>query len=247
MRYALPAAHAFPNPGTSTSVVFIQFGKKVDMSSVNQKCNCPLCHCFAAPTVKAVVRHIGAVHGNKHGFYVCCGVQGCPRTYHNFHSYKNHMYKKHRDVLDDVGSTSTLPLQSNCGSTDNRISVIADGMYGEEYVVDSGMEVDQRLQLSDDETEKRQSALFLMKAKEINKVSQSALNELVGDITSLFEQKVQSLQSSVSAALAEKGIIMDPELQSLFCKPEVIAPFQGLESEYLQKKFYRENFGLLVC
>ncbi len=114
----------------------------------------------------------------------------------------------------------------------------------EECTVDDDVAV-QASQMSDQEMQ--QPALFLMKAKEVNKVSQSSLNELVGDITLVLERKCQKLESSVSAALAERGIEMDPELQSLFHRPNVIAPFQRLETEYLEKKFYREKFGLLVC
>ena len=62
--------------------------------------NCSMCSHFAAPTLKAVIRHIGAVHSHDAFFHVYCGIEGCPRTYKSFHSYKKHMYLKHRDILD---------------------------------------------------------------------------------------------------------------------------------------------------
>ena len=67
---------------------------------------CPLCHFFAARALKGVLRHIGAVHAHEANFQVICGVQGCPRSYSNYHSYKKHMYQKHREVLEVVNGSS---------------------------------------------------------------------------------------------------------------------------------------------
>ena len=35
-------------------------------------------------------------------------------------------------------------------------------------------------------------------------------------------------------------------IPDLFCEPSIKHPFQGLETRYLQEKFYKENFNLLV-
>ena len=66
------------------------------------------------------------------------------------------------------------------------------------------------------------AALFIMEAKEVSKISQSSLNVLL------------------------QGIEMDAELQSLFHKPELVQPFQGIDTEYLQRTFFREAFRLVV-
>ncbi len=47
----------------------------------------------------------------------------------------------------------------------------------------------------------KQSALFLLKASTVSKVSNSALDNIIGDIHLLLENSVQSLQDSVCAAL----------------------------------------------
>jgi len=61
----------------------------------------------AARNLKGVVCHIGSVHAHGANFHVTCGLQGCPRTYTNFHSYKKHMYSRHRDTLE-VESSPTV-------------------------------------------------------------------------------------------------------------------------------------------
>ena len=90
------------------------------------------------------------------------------------------------------------------------------------------------------------AALFIMKAKEVNKISQSSLNVLLQDVTMMLEQKISKLETDVCRALATRGIEMDAELQSLFRKPELVKPFQGIDTEYLQRKFFREAFQLVV-
>ena len=56
-------------------------------------------------------------------FYVRCQVQDCPYTYTNYHSYKKHFYKKHRDVLGVLShhtagnvSTTTCDLDRSASS-----------------------------------------------------------------------------------------------------------------------------------
>ena len=50
----------------------------------------------------------------------------------------------------------------------------------------------------------REAALFLMKAKEIHKISQSSLQGLIGDITTIVQLTSQYLKKSVEAVLANR-------------------------------------------
>ena len=72
--------------------------------------NCSLCEWFAAVSLKVVMHHIGSVHMHEAGFHICCGIDGCPRTYKNFASYRQHLYRVHRDVLDISTSISVTVL-----------------------------------------------------------------------------------------------------------------------------------------
>ena len=95
-------------------------------------------------------------------------------------------------------------------------------------------------------SEKRVSALFLMKAKEVNKVSQVCLDGLVEDVTSLLQMKVLKLEADVCRVLDASGIEIDSQLSAVFHSHEVMSPFRGIETEFLQKNFYRENLGHVV-
>lgn len=192
---------------------------------------CPLCHSFAARILKGVLRHIGAVHAHEANFHVTCGIQGCPRSYSNYHSYKKHMYKKHREVLEVTATVSSAsevqvfePTETDeypCGSSDTTTH-------------------------PSHTDEKKQSALFLMKATAVRKVSKTTLDDLIGDITILLDNRIQLLQESISTALQNKGLEFDAELAAIFQKPSLTTPFQGLHSEFLRKKFYIEKMGFVV-
>ena len=55
---------------------------------------CPCCGSRFA-TVSVFLTHLRLIHSNEAGFQITCGIQGCPRTYVNFHTYRNHVYSIH--------------------------------------------------------------------------------------------------------------------------------------------------------
>lgn len=69
------------------------------------------------------------------------------------------------------------------------------------------------------ETVKRSAAMFIIKTAEKHKLPLSAMDSLLADVTSLI------------AICSQEGIIN---------------PFDGLESTYMQNKYFCENLGLLV-
>ena len=67
---------------------------------------------------------------------------------------------------------------------------------------------------------KRSAALFLLKTLEVGRVSQVTLQTVIEGVTDLFQ-----------AHLGE----------------EFVEPFAGLESAYLQQKYFKEEFNMVVC
>lgn len=100
------------------------------------------------------------------------------------------------------------------------------GDSGDSYAVCSNRQV----QVVDNESVLRQNmALFLIKTKEVNGVSQAALNELVKDVTLIVQKTAESIKLQVEHALARNGIQFDDieglnehfqmeRLQKCFCK-----------------------------
>ena len=98
---------------------------------------------------------------------------------------------------------------------------------------------------ADQEELRRSSALFLLKMKEQRKTSQVAIDDIVEGSRSLFCQTLTRLRAGVNAQLAEVGV--DPDsvgLEKIF--KNIVDPFNGLETCYLQEKYFRESLYLIV-
>lgn len=203
-----------------------------DEITMSKSWNCPLCSWFGAPTMKAIVRHIGAVHAQDAGFHVCCGIAGCPRTYSKFHSYRQHLYRHHREALDGISPDASAGVEDDqSGGCSDTISVGSD----------SPSDRDDHSPLS-----MKQAGLFLLKAKEIYKISQSNLESLIGDILTIVDLTVNHLEDKVRLELDSIGIGMNNELRQVFHSPQLSGIFQGLHTEFRLKKFIRENLKLVV-
>ena len=137
------------------------------------------------------------------------------------------MYKKHRDVLE---------LDDNEESLD----VDASNM---DCTLQS--EVTDNIDITDDtqSNPKKTAALFLLKATTMCKLSKTALDQLIGDVSLFLSDKIQSLEKDVRAALHARNLELDEEFASVFQAPSVTCPFQGLHSEFLRRKFYINDMG----
>lgn len=206
----------------------------IPRSSRLQPWRCPLCHCFAAPGPKGILRHMGTIHAMDSNFHVICGLQWCPRSYNNYHSYKKHMYKKHRDVLELDYSSCSQPDGSNPSLE-----------YGN-FDRDDDDDMSNPPPVMSVKDEKKTSALFLLKTTAVTKVSKSALDDLVSDFSIFLNSKLHTLENDVTTYLRQKNVEVDSDLLKMFRSPSVTSPFQGLDSEYLRKKYYIDHLGMLV-
>lgn len=164
----------------------IELWSSCDRESMAEIVKCPLCSSFAAKSLKGVIRHLGLVHAHDAGFYVRCEIQGCPRTYNKFYSYKKHnMYSKHRDIL--IENADAAQLQ-------NVLHGEADGAESDGDI--SGMDTTDST--AGNVSSSREAALFVLKARHVHKVAQSSISELLLDFTTLLEGSVHQLHSRVS-------------------------------------------------
>lgn len=189
---------------------------------------CTICRRFAYPNLQGVIRHIGSVHSHEPDFKVTCGIGGCPRTYLNFRSFQKHIRRVHVTVLEEDEANSLAdPPQSNTGDVN-----LGPGTR------------ETRISL------KRNAALFLLKTKEKGWVSQATLDELVSDLTSFFQDRLSEVQQEVKCII-QRGVVHVPNdviaaIERSFKKEEISRPFHGLESEYFQKKYFKEELNMMV-
>ena len=200
---------------------------------------CPLCRAYAAKDLKSLLRHIGAVHSHEAGFFVHCGLQDCPRTCNNFHSYKKHLYTKHREALGLVPNSTAEVSEDVLMSTYTDLGA-------------SFRSVDQHEDSSEDaiveqaQVEKRAAALFALKSLHVHKVSQSALSGLMADISTMLEYKVSQIEHKVMGVLKDCDSNIKASVRNHFSSQSVVDPFCGLNTSQKQKTYFSDHFHLLV-
>ena len=113
-----------------------------------------------------------------------CTLDSCTEMYSNLDSFRKHIYRKHRDVL--------CPGDNPEGSGDEMEN-------GNDDVAEScnNDDVSESMEFSRSPVtlfSKRTSALFLLKTREERKVTQTALNGIVQDMRSYWEEGMGRLK-----------------------------------------------------
>ena len=90
--------------------------------------------------------------------------------------------------------------------------------------------------------------MYILKLKEKYKLAQTTVDGILSDTEQIAWRIVSQLQQRVVTILNEAGV--DPKkipgFLEVFEGPEILRPFNGLNTEYLQHKYFRENMGLVV-
>jgi hypothetical protein len=197
--------------------------------------NCPLCTTFAGKNLKVIVRHVGSVHAHDSNFRVCCGVDGCHRTYKKFVSYKKHVYLKH------LKTNYVRPLQTEDMDFSN------DDISGDIDVSDQRDDrTDVAITLEPLNSKlKISSALLLLKLENEFKLASTSIDCVIEDVTTLLDNKIDFLRTELAAILSQKKIVFDSEINSAFENAVARNPFEGLHTEYFRNKYYRQELHFL--
>ena len=141
-----------------------------------------------------VVRHIGSVHAWEPRFKITCGIEGCIRTYTSYRRYREHITNKHGDLLiDDAMDTGEVQQDSqHVHGSDEEMMVnpFDDSTVCNDMQTDCG-----RHKLYN-------KALFLLKLN-AERLSQVAINSLIGDVSALLEEETLSLKKDVVQCMQE--------------------------------------------
>ena len=195
---------------------------------------CQLCNNYGSFNYSSVLSHIGSVHSHQYKFSVCCGVDGCTRTYTNYHAFRRHVLNRHGNLLN--GSCTPITIQPT-DPADQEPDL--DNMDGA---------CDDRPPPQTAQSERMSSAMFILNLKEKHKLAQTTVDDILGDTEELVGRAIERLKKRVASSLTEAGVNPEevPNLLSAFDDSDITQTFSGLKTEHLQTKFYRENMGLVV-
>ena len=188
---------------------------------------------FVALNMALIVNHYGRYHRHDPDFYVTCKVGGCTASYRKFEGYKSHLRRFHKNI-------DLIPINE------------------EGDVANNGSEEGDQCHMIDDHDEangchhvdlKRQNALFLLKTKEMHQLTQTATDSLVSGTTCIVKNSIEQLKNGVRKCLDNVGMLLDdiPGLEDMF-RPDSNEsnPFNGLQTKTEQKRYFQDNFGLVV-
>ena len=196
---------------------------------------CHLCEYFSVPTRELLNRHIGRVHGNSHNFRVTCGFENssgarCETTFNNFHAYKRHVRTKHREDVIISERLSTDEQRPTGNSADSAGDSYNDSSEEPRHSPESDCPP-QSLANYKNNLE-REAALWILKLKEGKKLTQSAVDEILSDVTELCTNFVYQLGDDLRAVLNSSNANPDdiPGLNALVNETSPYAsPFANIK------------------
>ena len=200
---------------------------------------CCICNKHARRTLAGIMRHIREVHPHFEGT-VRCGVDGCPTTTSSYESLRQHMYRKHKSILNY--STSLCDPQRNvCPDVGNYCGGESSDTSTLHPVVTSETTNQQHVSL--------EAAKFILKVRDGRKLPQTVMDGIVQDTANIVECTVDVLERSVMQKLEGFTVLSSEkiaEIQSIFTVSSLRNPFAGLETYYQQEKFFQEQFNYVV-
>ncbi len=224
------------------------------MMSSTTRIKCLMCSYQTSKQLE-FIKHAFSSHSMDLSFIFHCGIEGCLHSFKygsTYCSFKTHAIRKHRNWQQQVNSRSTS-IDVTESTTRTRSSQTLHGLTDEtemDFSLCDEIDLPITSSISSDpgnehstRTPEETAALFLLSYKEKYRLSQTAINYAVGSINSICENVCSNIRQSIETQHQKNGSISMTDVDECFV---VNDPFAGIGTEYLQSKFYRENFGLVV-
>ncbi|XP_051992995.1 uncharacterized protein LOC127651278 isoform X2 [Xyrauchen texanus] len=202
---------------------------------------CPKCGESVFPEVRNLIWHVREIHCLSDGqnMTIICSQDGCPRTYHNLHSFSKHLHRAH-----SIPSTNAVSVQSiyqggalnNLVETDNPISDVL------EMSTDAvPSESRKRSDLGDC------AASFVAQMYASSNVTLSDVTRSVNCTKELLERTVDSLQQSTASLLSSLDVPHDSEAVNALMEEFEHAKhiFKNVDTQYKMNKYFSEKFSFV--
>lgn len=152
--------------------------------------NCPLCGECIALSLRDYLKHVRLVHSDLPHFRIDCRLQGCSKTFKNFHTYRNHMYAFHKDDDEEPSNGSSMTVVQQ--DLDEQLVEQNDdppSSQGDTDIVrprSQSSTADRPGIGTSVETMRRAAAIMILKLREQHLLPQSVTEKIVEDIDSMY-------------------------------------------------------------
>lgn len=209
---------------------------------VSMAIHCQFCS-YRCTNYRSYIKHVFESHSSVPNFLFTCGINGCSRTFRNYSSIKSHFSRHHGDELEsNVDHLSTNDLGDEMTTAEPDALDLVQPESPEITVLSSSPRngsSDERPYL---DHLQRSCALYLLTLKEKYKLTQTAVDFVVGQTKDTIQNIIDRLHQSVREQISGED---QSNLDSIF--ESASNPFSGLETQYLQSKYFEKNLGLVVC
>lgn len=175
--------------------------------------------------------HTFQAHSSTPNFSFRCGINGCVQTFKKFSAISSHIKRRHQNHTNGHNSSFADDGPSESQADD----------HGENAAI---QEQDPEISEEPDHLAVQKAcATLILTLKEKHKLTQTAVDFLIGQVRELINCITSDLRLKVETVMRDHNMAAELELSSCF---ENVKSFEGLHSEYMQSKFYKEHFDLIV-
>ena len=204
---------------------------------------CPICsERSSIINLSSYLRHIRLLHADRPNFQIKCNLEDCQKKpFRSFCYFRNHVYDCHGSLQQQ---SSSVPLQA----TSPRHTNYPDDPDQDSYP-NPDSETDDNERESCFKDMEKAAAIWILKTRECNKLTQTATENIIKDVDSLYQVALHNIHCAVEDELRKAGIDPSvlPGLSHIF---NTQGPhgrlFAGLESQHKQMKYLKSQFNLVV-
>ena len=145
-------------------------------------------------SIKNPMTHFRLIHADEPNFRIDCTLQGCCRTFKNFHTYRNHIYAFHSTSIDSLDLSQAFETVS-----EEVCAYDSDNDSDSENNGNVTSLIDISNQLPDDAASiQRSAAIWTLKVREKYCLSQSAMEHILKDVDSLYKVATMKVRHNIT-------------------------------------------------
>ena len=226
------------------------YGKKAEPTSTCDKMAsaistipiiCQLC-LLRLPSISTYLSHLRQVHSEDKNLSLNCVVSTCSEGFRTISALNSHVYRNHRQSLGLTQEPREVLEQH-----DDHVGEFPGFHLGSLPDHPDELQYEVRHILRRQETyQQREAAKFLLNLKEVRRVSEQTISDVIEGSKVLFGSSFCAVKASLKDSLVRAGIDESAVqgLTSVF--DNCPNPFDGLETSYMREKYYKTQFDVLV-
>lgn len=209
-------------------------------------CYKPECSHLLFQSFKKLLAHMRRTHSHDPNFLVTCGRPGCRKTYKIFASFESHIYRNHPELLEE-----TIEIDGDILDEEASLSYSGSdaGDPDSPRSMDESELEDEKNREKIRENALRNVALFMLKTREYNRLSQTAMKSVMDETSHLLDTTVKHFQSQVERCVTQAGIEVDgiEGLREILEEKSVtVEAMATLSSSWRELKYLRDCLHFVI-